>query len=166
VRWITETPTWLPLEEQVSYCEQLALLLPPGGSRRDGHLTQRWMTGEPKTKTSDFGQSDAPRFCRALDGQDEGVLVGVVLDDVVVHVHQDPEGDHTREHFKKAFVHLHVTLAAIAASITQGHCVAFRGSIGNITLSVFFGVFHLHLYTHMHGPQRVNPKVIPRRLRF
>lgn len=45
----------------------------------------------PAAASSDLRQRDLQRVLVAVDVQDEGVLVGVVLDDVVVHVHQDPE---------------------------------------------------------------------------
>ena len=45
---------------------------------------------------SDLWQSDAQGVRWALHSQDEGVLVGVLLDDIVIHVHQDPEEDKTR----------------------------------------------------------------------
>lgn len=46
---------------------------------------------------SDLRQGHAQIIWRALDGQDEGVLVGVMLDDVVVHVHQDA-GEEEKHH--------------------------------------------------------------------
>lgn len=39
---------------------------------------------------SDLRQRDLQRVGVTVDVEDEGVFVGVVLDDVVVHVHQDP----------------------------------------------------------------------------
>ena len=39
----------------------------------------------------DLWQSDLQGVSWAFDGQDEGVLIGVILDDVVVHVDQDPD---------------------------------------------------------------------------
>jgi len=39
---------------------------------------------------SDLRQRDLVGVCVALDVEDEGVFVGVMLDDVIVHVHQDP----------------------------------------------------------------------------
>lgn len=60
--------------------------------------------GASGEQPSDLRQSDAQGVWRPVDGQDEGVLVGVVLDDVVIHVHQDPEDDQTHKQ-KRARVH-------------------------------------------------------------
>lgn len=49
--------------------------------------------GEP----SDLRQRDLVGVRIALDVEDEGVFVGVMLDDVVVHVHQDPDARDTRK---------------------------------------------------------------------
>lgn len=38
---------------------------------------------------SDLRQDDLEGICTALDVEDEGVFVGVMLDDVIIHVHQD-----------------------------------------------------------------------------
>lgn len=40
---------------------------------------------------SDLCERDLVGICVAVNVEDEGVFVGVVLDDVVVHVDQDPE---------------------------------------------------------------------------
>lgn len=50
-------------------------------------------------RASDLRQGHAQRICRALHGQDKGVLVGVLLNDAVVHVHQDPgdRGEHRED---------------------------------------------------------------------
>lgn len=47
---------------------------------------------------SDFHERDLEAFHHALHVEDEGVLVGVVLDDVVVHVHQDAAGGGGQRH--------------------------------------------------------------------
>lgn len=39
---------------------------------------------------SDLCQRDLIGVCVAVDVEDEGVFIGVMLDNVVVHVHQDP----------------------------------------------------------------------------
>ena len=49
--------------------------------------------GEP----SDLCQRYLVAVRVALDVEDEGVFVGVVLDDVIVHVHQDPDKKNTEE---------------------------------------------------------------------
>lgn len=67
---------------------QLSLSPPPPAALRGG-----WAVG-----VSDLRQRDLQRVGVAVDVQDEGVFVGVMLDDVVVHVHQDPE---TRQTTKK-----------------------------------------------------------------
>lgn len=41
------------------------------------------------TAKLNFCQSDLEGIGVAVDAQNEGVLIGVMLDDVVVHVHQD-----------------------------------------------------------------------------
>lgn len=51
---------------------------------------------------SDFGQRDLVGVGVALDVQDKRVLVGVVLDDIVVHVHQDAGQPNTHPPEKKA----------------------------------------------------------------
>lgn len=53
--------------------------------------------GPPPTPggLSDLRQRDLQRLGVTGDVEDEGVFVGVVLDDVVVHVHQDPEARET-----------------------------------------------------------------------
>lgn len=45
---------------------------------------------ESVNKLSNLRQHDLEGVCVALDAEDEGVFVGVVLNDVIVHVHQDP----------------------------------------------------------------------------
>lgn len=51
--------------------------------------TRSVMTSE----LSDLWQGHTQTVSCALKGQGEGVFVGVMLDDVVVHVHQHSEGD-------------------------------------------------------------------------
>lgn len=43
-----------------------------------------------RTQGLNLSQGDFVPVGVGVDAQDEGVLVGVMLDDVVVHVHQDP----------------------------------------------------------------------------
>lgn len=42
-------------------------------------------------RLSDLCQHDLVGVCAALDAEDEGVFVGVMLDDVIVHVHEDTD---------------------------------------------------------------------------
>lgn len=48
-------------------------------------------TCSPSGQLSDLCQRDLVGVCVALNIEDEGVFVGVMLDDVIVHVHQDPD---------------------------------------------------------------------------
>lgn len=59
---------------------------------------------------SDLRQSDLVGICVALDVEDEGVFVGVMLDDVVVHVHQDPNAKDTRDELHVLDMRLHIGL--------------------------------------------------------
>lgn len=51
---------------------------------------------ESFNKLSNLRQHDLEGVCVALDAEDEGVFVGVVLDDVIVHVHQDPAAKNSK----------------------------------------------------------------------
>lgn len=46
---------------------------------------------------SDLWQSDTRGVRHALYSQDEGVFIRVLLDDVVIHVHQDPDKNETSD---------------------------------------------------------------------
>lgn len=60
--------------------QQSQLYIPASTCRPSGQLTG----------LSDLRQRDLQGVGVAVDVEDEGVFVGVMLDDVVVHVHQDP----------------------------------------------------------------------------
>lgn len=49
---------------------------------------------KPLNKLSNLCQHDLVGVCVALDAEDEGVFVGVVLNDVIIHVHQDSAAKH------------------------------------------------------------------------
>lgn len=65
---------------------------------RGFHLSQGGMHRGPllrgrRDQGSDFHECDLEAFHHALHVENEGVLIRVVLNDVVVHVHQDAAGE-------------------------------------------------------------------------
>lgn len=67
----------------------------PSAYRRLIRSSQPPVTASPPLtsagESSDLRQRDLVGVCVALNVQDEGIFIGVVLDDVIVHIHQDPD---------------------------------------------------------------------------
>lgn len=63
---------------------------PPPPPRRSA---QRAPAEVSRGQCSDFHERDLEALHHALHVEDEGVLIRVVLDDVVIHVHQDAAGE-------------------------------------------------------------------------
>lgn len=68
---------------------------PPSPPRRSA---RRAPAGASRGQRSDFHERDLEALHHALHVEDEGVLIRVVLDDVVVHVHQDAAGEGVQRH--------------------------------------------------------------------
>lgn len=76
------------------------------GRINSSHVNFRQQPGESQClnlqslkSRSDLHQSDLVGVCVAVDAEDEGVFVGVMLDDVIVHVHQDPKNKRVKFHW-------------------------------------------------------------------
>lgn len=62
-----------------------------------GRNTRRAPARASRDRGSDLHECDLEAFHHALHVEDEGVLVRVVFNDVVVHVHQDAAGEEKEE---------------------------------------------------------------------
>lgn len=80
---------------------------------------------------SDLRQRDLVGVCVALDVEDEGVFVGVMLDDVIVHVHQDPD-THTK---KTLSLHVHNTRLQIGLKLQSASSLTLFYSSCTLWLS-------------------------------
>lgn len=62
-------------------------------NHRVNHHSSSPSSGRPAGLRSDFGEGELVDAPQLLHGDLEGVFVGVVLDDVVIHVNQNPVDD-------------------------------------------------------------------------
>ncbi len=86
----------------------------------------------PADEQSDLRQRDLVGVCVALDVEDEGVFVGVMLDDVIVHVHQDPD---TKKKQTPLSFHAHHTRLQIGLTLQSASSLTLFYSSCTLWLS-------------------------------